>query len=205
MARLAVFASGTGSNFVAIAKALQASHRHKIELLLCNVEGAPVLQRAEELGVPTFPVSYEGQTREAVEKKVVRHLERRGVDIVALAGFMKLLTPYFLDAFKGPVINLHPSLLPKYPGTHAIEESWRSADRELGITIMRVDAGIDTGPVILQKTFLREGTESLAQIEARIHELEHEWYPRVLIQLLDGIGESASPAGSAGPAGKGGR
>ena len=141
MARLAVFASGTGSNFVALAAAVKAAHRHAIEFLLCDVEGAPVLERAKELGVPTVLVSYEGLTREAVEKKMVRHLERRGVDLVALAGFMKLLTPYFLGAFKGPVINLHPSLLPKYPGAHAIEESFASGDKELGISVIRVDAG----------------------------------------------------------------
>jgi phosphoribosylglycinamide formyltransferase 1 len=195
MARLAVFASGRGTNFVSIAMALKAAGRHRIELLLCDVAGAPVLQRAEELGVPTFPVSYEGQQRQAVEKKIVRHLERRCVDLVALAGFMKLLTPYFLDAFKGPVINLHPSLLPKYPGTHAIDESYASGDRELGITIMRVDAGVDTGPAILQKSFTRDGTEGRDIIETRIHDLEHEWFPKVLIGLLDGIDTAAAGGG----------
>ena len=138
MARLAVFASGRGSNFVAIANALKET-RHVLEFLLCDVEGAPVLERAEELRVPTVPVSYGGEKRENVEKKIVRHLERRRVDIVALAGFMRLLTPGFLQAFKGPVINVHPSLLPKYPGVHGIEESYASGDTELGITIMRVD------------------------------------------------------------------
>jgi phosphoribosylglycinamide formyltransferase-1 len=204
MARLAVFASGTGSNFVAIARSLQAAKKHGIEFLLCDVEGAPVLKRAEELGIPTFPVSYAGQLREAVEKKVVRHLERRGVDLVALAGFMKLLTPWFIDAFKGPIINLHPSLLPKYPGTHAIEESFRSGDSELGITVMRIDAGVDTGPVLLQKSFTREATESREHVEARIHALEHEWFPTVLLGLLDEIDGRAGPKGpvkgAAGPA-----
>ena len=120
MARLAVFASGTGSNFVAIAAAVKAAHRHGVELLLCDVPGAMVLDRATELGVPTMVMTYDSQPRQAVEKKIVRHLERRKVDVVALAGFMKLLTPFFLGAFKGPIVNLHPSLLPKYPGAHAI-------------------------------------------------------------------------------------
>jgi phosphoribosylglycinamide formyltransferase-1 len=186
MARLAVFASGRGSNFVAIARAMKETPRHAIEFLFCDVPEAPVLDRARELGVPMVLMSYADAPRQVVEKKVVRHLERRSVDIVALAGFMKLLTPFFLEAFKGPIINIHPSLLPKYPGTHGIEESFASGDRELGITIMRVDAGVDTGPAILQRSFAREGTESLEEIEARIHELEHQWYPRVLIDLLDG-------------------
>ena len=195
MARLAVFASGTGSNFMALAAALTQIRRHSIEFLLCDVKGAPVLQRAAECKVPIVPVSYNGVPRQFVEKKIVRHLERRGVDLVALAGFMKLLTPWFIDAFKGPIINLHPSLLPKYPGTHAIEESFRSADAELGISVIRVDPGVDTGPVLLQKSFARDPTESLGQIETRIHALEHEWFPRVVIEVLDTLdGMSGKPA-----------
>ena len=186
MARLAVFASGRGSNFVAIAKSL-ASTRHVVEFLLCDVADAPVLERARELEIPLFAVSYSGEKREAVEKKIVRHLERRKVDIVALAGFMRLLSPWFLDAFKGPVINVHPSLLPKYPGIHGIEESFRSGDSDLGITIMRVDTGVDTGPAVLQKSFTRDPSETIEQVEARIHALEHEWYPRVLREMLDRI------------------
>jgi len=191
MARLAVFASGRGTNFVAIAGALAMAKRHAIEFLLCDVKGAPVLDRAQELGVPAVPVSYKGMTREAVEKKIVRHLERRRVDLVALAGYMKLLTPWFIHAFKGPVINLHPSLLPKYPGIHAIEESYRSGDKDLGISVMRIDEGVDTGPVLLQKSFVRTGAESLEEIEARIHQLEHEWFPHVLIELLDAIDDQS--------------
>jgi phosphoribosylglycinamide formyltransferase 1 len=194
MARLAVFASGRGSNFVAIANAIRQT-RHGIEFVLCDVAGAPVLDRAGELGVPAFSISYAGQKRESVEKKIVRHLERRRVDMVALAGFMKLLTPWFLDAFKGPVINVHPSLLPKYPGVHGIEESYASGDVELGITIMRVDTGVDTGPVILQKSFHRQEGDTLEQVEARIHQLEHEWYPRVVLSMLDAV-----DAGGAGGA-----
>ena len=192
MARLAVFASGRGSNFVAIANALKET-RHVLEFLLCDVKGAPVLERAEELGVPTVPVSYGGEKRENVEKKIVRHLERRRVDIVALAGFMRLLTPWFLQAFKGPVINVHPSLLPKYPGVYGIEESYASGDSELGITIMRVDEGVDTGPAVLQKSFHREPGETRDQVEARIHALEHEWYPRVLLSMLDRIDAGGAP------------
>jgi phosphoribosylglycinamide formyltransferase-1 len=192
MARLAVFASGKGSNFVAIAKAIKGTG-HSLQFLLCDVAGAPVMERAVEMEVPVFPVSYAGEKKETVEKKIVRHLERRQVDIVALAGFMKLLTPWFLEAFKGPVINIHPSLLPKHPGIYGIEESYASSDSELGITIMRVDAGVDTGPIILQKSFPREPSESREGAEARIHELEHEWYPRVLLLMLDRVDAGDAP------------
>jgi phosphoribosylglycinamide formyltransferase-1 len=187
MARLAVFASGTGSNFTALARAIDEKSSHEIEVLVCDREGAPVLERAAEMEVPTMLVSYRGIPREVVEKKIVRHLERRRVDMVALAGFMKLLTPYFMDAFKGPVVNLHPSLLPKYPGAHAIDESFASGDPELGISIIRIDAGVDTGPILLQKSFTRKPDETRPAVEKRIHALEHEWFPRVVIQLLDEI------------------
>jgi len=192
MARLAVFASGTGSNFVALAEALRKGKRHAIEFLLCDVVGAPVLKRAEELKVPTFLVDYRGGTRESIEKKVVRHLERRRVDLVALAGFMKLLTPYFINAFKGPIINLHPSLLPKYPGAHALEESFNSKDMELGISVIRVDEGTDTGPILLQKSFARVGDEPREKIEARIHGMEHDWFPHVIIDSLDAADRMAA-------------
>jgi phosphoribosylglycinamide formyltransferase-1 len=199
MARLAVFASGTGSNFVAVETALRAAHRHSIEFLLCDVPGAPVLERAAERKVPTVLMTYgKGEPRQAVEKKMVRHLERRRVDLVALAGFMKLLTPWFLHAFKGPVINLHPSLLPRYPGAHAIEESFRSGDAELGISVIRVDEGVDTGPILLQKSFRRSGAESLAEIEARIHALEHQWFPHVVIRMLDEMEGPPRPPAAAG-------
>ncbi|HUI71665.1 MAG TPA: formyltransferase family protein, partial [Spirochaetia bacterium] len=101
--------------------------------------------------------------------------------------------PWFLEAFKGPVINIHPSLLPKYPGVHGIDESYASGDAELGITIMRVDAGVDTGPAILQKSFVREPGEARDHVESRIHALEHEWYPRVLLSMLDRVEEGGAP------------
>lgn len=186
MARLAVFASGRGSNFVAIADKIKDT-RHSLEFLLCDKKGAAALRRAGERGIPTYRVSYAGKTREAVEAEMLIHLARHKVDIVALAGFMRLLTPFFLQGFKGECVNLHPSLLPKYPGNKAIEESYDSRDRELGISVIRVDAGCDTGPLLLQKSFARDGSESLEEIEARIHELEHAWFPKLVVSLLDAI------------------
>ena len=187
MARLAVFASGRGPNFAAIAIAMRGIPNHSLEFMLCDVEGAPVFQRARELGIPSHLARYAGRSRRAAERDMLSRARQHRVDLIALAGFMRLLTPFFLDAFKGPIINLHPSLLPKYPGVHGIEESYSSGDRELGITIMRIDEGVDTGPAIMQQSFARTGEESLGEIEAKIHALEHAWYPRVLVELLDRI------------------
>ncbi len=187
MARLAVFASGRGSNFVAIAQQMKRQDRHSLEFLLCDQPAAPVLLKAKELGIPSYLEPYAGRGRAEAEKRMLSHLERHSVDLVALAGFMRLLTPLFLEGFRGEIVNVHPSLLPKYPGTHGIEESFRSRDRELGVTVMRIDEGCDTGPVIAQRSFVRDGRESLEQVEQRIHELEHSLFPAVLLDLLDGI------------------
>jgi len=187
VASFAVFASGRGSNFVALAERLRGAPRHRLAVLVCDVAGAPVLDRARELGVPARLVSYRGRTRAEAEAGMLDVLAEHRVDAVALAGFMRLLTPFFLGRFTGPVLNLHPSLLPKYPGTHGIEESFRSGDRELGISVIRIDEGVDTGPVLLQRSFTRSGTESLDEIERRIHDLEHEWFPVAVLQALDAI------------------
>jgi phosphoribosylglycinamide formyltransferase-1 len=192
VASLAVFASGRGSNFVALAGRLRGAPRHRIAVLVCDVAGAPVLERARELGVPARHVTYRGRGRAEAEAEMLAVLREYRVDAVALAGFMRLLTPFFLSRFTGPVLNLHPSLLPKYPGTHGIEESFRSADRELGISVIRVDEGVDTGPVVLQRSFARTGTESLEEIERRIHGLEHEWFPVAVLSELDGLDGGAA-------------
>jgi len=187
MARLAVFASGRGSNFAAIAGRLRDAGRHSLALLVCDQPGAAVLERARELGVPAALVTYAGKTRQAAEAEMLALLGHHGIQLVALAGFMRLLTPFFLGGFHGEIVNVHPSLLPKYPGTRGIEESYRSGDRELGITVMRVDEGCDTGPAIARSSFTRRGGESLAEVEERIHRLEHDLFPRVVLDLLDAL------------------
>jgi phosphoribosylglycinamide formyltransferase-1 len=98
---------------------------------------------------------------------------------------MRLLTPVLIDAYPRAIINIHPALLPRHPGAHGIADSYASADRTLGITIHYVDYGMDTGPIILQKSFERTGSESLEDIEKKLHELEHSTYPDVACALLD--------------------
>ena len=104
-----------------------------------------------------------------------------------LTGFMKILSPYFLAMCGSRIINIHPSLLPKYPGTEGILDSFRSNDRELGVTIHYVDEGVDTGDIIGQEHFARSGDESLEEIEERIHGIEHRLYPEMILRILDKI------------------
>ena len=195
MAELAVFASGSGTNFEAIAAHLCGT-AHRVACLVCDKPNAGVLQRCRRLGIASYVVPYSGRTREQAEQEILSIMRHRGVELIALAGFMRLLSAAFIDSFDGPILNLHPSLLPSHPGCAAIETSYRSGDNELGITIHHVDSGLDSGPIILQKSFRRTGGESLQQIEQRIHELEHQWFPTVIRRFLDNVPRSNHDGGS---------
>ena len=186
MANLAVFASGNGANFQAIVETVRRTS-HSVRCLVCDRAGAFVLERAKALAIPAHVVSYSGRLREESETEILRLIEPYAIDLIALAGFMRLLTPRFVDRYREGIINIHPALLPKYPGTHAIAESYESRDTELGITIHRVDYGMDTGPIIVQESFRRVGSETMEEIELRIHNLEHATYPRIVTELLDSI------------------
>lgn len=186
MANLAVFSSGRGTNFEKIYENITATD-HELVCLICDRQNAPVLKKAEERDIPAFHVSYAGRSREAAELEMISYLRTFGTDLVALAGFMRVLTKVIIDAFCGRIINIHPSLLPRFPGTNGIERSYNSNDKKLGITIHRVDYGLDSGPVLLQKSFTRTGSESLEEIESRIHALEYQYYSKVIIEELNAI------------------
>ena len=186
MARVGILASGGGSNFLAIAESL-AGTGHEVAVLLCDKPGAYCLDRAAKLGIPAHTVVYTKGEREAAERQFIAHLEAARVDLVVLAGFMRILTPLFVRRWQGRLINIHPALLPKHPGAHGIEDSFDSGDSELGITVHYVDEGVDTGPILEQRSFPRHAKMSLEEAEFRIHQLEHELYPAVVRRLLDSL------------------
>ncbi len=188
MAEAVILTSGNGSNFQAICEAVSETE-HKIAAMICNKKDAYSFVRAEKLGIPAYHVPYLGRDRKDAEKEIDELLTRLHPDLIVLAGFMKLLSPEMTKKYEGKIINIHPALLPKYPGTHGIEESFASSDKELGVTVHYVDAGMDTGKVIRQKSFVRTGLESLDEIETRIHACEHEIYPQVVIELLNCLEE----------------
>jgi phosphoribosylglycinamide formyltransferase-1 len=192
MANVAVLASGSGSNFQAIAEALADTERnpngHQLGLLVCDKPGAGCLDRALKLDVPSVTVRYNKtspEERQAVERTMIGALEAFGADLVVLAGYMRILTPLFVNRWKGRLVNIHPALLPRHPGAHGIADSFASGDAELGVTVHWVDAGVDTGPVIAQRSFRRTENMTLEAAEAAIHALEHELYPQVVLDLLD--------------------
>jgi phosphoribosylglycinamide formyltransferase-1 len=184
MARLAVFTSGNGSNFQAIAEKILLTG-HTIACMICDRKDAYSFTRAENLGIKSYHVSYFKKEKEEAEKEIIRILENENVNLVALAGFMRLISPFFIDKYRNRIVNIHPALLPKYPGTHGIEESFNSGDNELGITIHYVEEGMDSGPVIMQKSFFRNNDEAIEEIEKKIHKIEHIYYPEVIEKLLD--------------------
>ena len=188
MARLAVLASGNGSNFQAIVETLRsAAGRHECALLVHDRRAACAAERAAKLGVPSLYVGYYKRDPLEAEAEISAALDAARADLVALAGFMRILSPGFAAAWRGRMLNVHPSLLPEWPGAHAIERAYEAGEREFGVTVHFVDEGMDTGPVIDQARFARPDGMTLSEVEARVHEIEHEIYPRAVLERLDGI------------------
>ena len=143
MPRVAVLASGSGSNFEAIAEAVEGT-KHRVCCLICDRKEARVFERAKRFGIPAYYVPYYRRERPEAEAEIRSVLDQFRPDIIALAGFMRILTPAFVDTYAGKIVNIHPALLPSFPGAHGLEESYQSGNSELGITIHYVDGGTDT-------------------------------------------------------------
>ncbi|MGT2712221.1 phosphoribosylglycinamide formyltransferase [Streptococcus oriscaviae] len=179
MKKIAVFASGNGSNFQVIAEQFQ------VELVFSDHRDAYVLERAQNLAVPSFAFELkEFADKVAYEQAIVTLLQERAIDLVVLAGYMKIVGPTLLSAYEGRIINIHPAYLPEFPGAHGIQDAWEAGVTESGVTVHWVDAGVDTGQVIKQVRVPRLPDDSLETFEARIHEAEYELYPAVIKELL---------------------
>lgn len=183
-----IFASGNGSNVEAIVVAY-LNHEIPGELvgILCDQPKAFVIERAKKLDVPYFVVPrLVNESKHAHEARINQILQREQVDFIFLAGYMRIIGPTLLADFLGRIVNLHPSLLPKYPGKQAIQDAFSDQAAETGITIHYVDEGIDTGPIISQTTLAVLPNESLEDLTERIHKIEHRDYPRVIANILGG-------------------
>lgn len=184
---LVVFASGNGSNMQALAETiLREGWPIRIVALFTDRPGARCVRRAQLLGIPVYAFSKRTHPdRETLFRAMADHLEQlEPLDLLVLAGFMKILPPWFVRRWEGKIVNIHPSLLPAYPGLHAIRRAWENREPFTGVTVHLVDEGVDTGPVLAQERVeIREG-ESLAALEERIHQVEHRLYPRVIARLL---------------------
>lgn len=183
--RLAVFASGSGTNFEAIYTICHCqTHVLDLALLFCDQPGAGVCERAKRFGVPMEVFSPKNfETRADYEKALVDMCKKHAIDLVALAGYMRIIHKPMLDAFPQKIINIHPALLPAFPGATAIADAFHAGAKISGVTVHYIDEGIDTGAIINQVEVPRFQNDTLESFEARIHEAEHLLYPSVLIQL----------------------
>ena len=181
--RVAIFASGTGSNFQALADDDRLKEVMTINKLVCDKPGAPVVTKAQSHGIDCFVFSPKDYASKAeFEAAILEAIEP--VDLIILAGYMRIVSPYLLEHYKGPMINLHPSLLPKYKGVDAIGQAYRAGDSEIGISVHYVNEELDSGQVIAQASLQHPRDESLEDLTQRIHDLEHELLPQVVYQLL---------------------
>jgi len=187
-APLAILISGRGSNMVSLVQAArQGRLGADVRLVVSNRPDAPGLEAARSLGVETAVLCHRDfPDRESFDRALADLLESRGVRFVALAGFMRVLTPAFLDRFPGRVVNIHPALLPSFPGVHAQRQALEYGVRVTGCTVHFVDAGTDTGAIIAQAAVPVEDGDDEETLSARILAAEHQVYPSALEDVLKG-------------------
>ena len=174
---IGVLVSGEGTNLQALIDA-----QLPIAAVASNRRDARALHRGRSAGIPTATFSLDCHaTREERDLVMATWLEEHGVELVALAGYMHLLTPAFLDRFPNRIVNVHPSLLPQFPGAHAIDDALAAGVDRTGVTVHFVDEGVDSGHVIRQETVAVEPRETLLE---RIHEVEHRLLPQVISELI---------------------
>ncbi|MCL5259347.1 MAG: phosphoribosylglycinamide formyltransferase [Nitrospirae bacterium] len=182
-AGLALFASGSGTNFEAIVRAIREGKlpRLKPALLVCDKPGAQVVERAVRMGVPVLEVRLGAfPSKEAYERKILESLQERKVDTVALAGYMRLVGSTLIEAYPNRILNIHPSLLPAFPGLHAQRQAVEYGVRVSGVTVHYVDLEMDHGPIILQKAVPVSDSDTEESLTLRIREAEHETYVEAL-------------------------
>jgi len=187
--RIAVFASGQGTNFQALADAATQGRLEgaSLELLVCDKPEAPVVERARQAGIDTFlfrPKDY--ASREAYEQEILAELQKRGVELVVLAGYMRILTSVMVDAYAGRMINVHPALLPAFPGVNGIGQALDYGVKLTGVTVHYVDGGMDTGPIIAQRAVEVHDEDTIETLSPRMHAVEQVLLPWVVGRIAAG-------------------
>ncbi|WP_373471590.1 phosphoribosylglycinamide formyltransferase [Carnobacterium alterfunditum] len=185
--RIAVFASGNGSNFQAIAEAIASKKVDAtISFLFCDNPKAYVIDRAKKIGIPYTvfsPKNYD--SRVAYETELLKQLEINEVDLVVLAGYMRIIGPTLLTAYANRILNIHPSLLPCFPGRSSIRDAFEANEKKTGVTVHFIDEGVDTGPIIAQEQVEISPEDTLDSLEEKIHQVEHRLFPQVIQELIE--------------------
>jgi phosphoribosylglycinamide formyltransferase 1 len=186
MKNLGILLSGRGSNFEAIARNVETGKiPAKISIVISNREDAPGLSKAREIGLTTRFIPSKGKEREAYDREVVAALEEAKVDLVCLTGFMRILSPYFIRAFPRRILNIHPALLPAFPGLDAQKQALDYGAKFTGCTVHIVDEGVDTGPIICQAVVPIHDGDTVEALSARILKEEHRIYSEAVCLLLE--------------------
>jgi len=185
---LGVLISGRGSNLQAMIDAIAAGTLDaRIAVVISNRPDAAGLERARKAGIETLVLSHRDYpSREEYDRVLAEHLRARGVGLVCLAGFMRLLSPVFIQAFPNAILNIHPSLLPAFPGLDAQHQAWAHGVKLAGATVHLVDCDLDAGPIVLQCAVPVLEDDTPDTLSARILEEEHKLYPEAIRLVLDG-------------------
>jgi len=185
MKRLAILLSGRGSNFEAIADSIQQGRLPaRIEVVVSNLSSAAGLERARRRGLKTLILPSRGVAREDYDRSLVYELKRHRVDLICLAGFMRILSPLFVRSFPNRILNIHPSLLPAFPGLRPQRQALEYGVRFSGCTVHFVDEGVDSGPILLQAAVPVLESDDEESLAARILAEEHRLYPRAIGMLV---------------------
>ena len=186
--RIGVLLSGRGSNFVALAESVAAGRIPSAELaiVVSNREGAPGIDKAKERGITTRVIPSKGLEREAYDRQVAAVLNEHKVDLICLAGYMRLLSPYFVAAFPNRILNIHPSLLPSFPGLESQRQALEYGVKFAGCTVHFVDENLDAGPIVLQATIPVHDEDTEATLSERILAEEHRIYSEAVKIVLEG-------------------
>jgi phosphoribosylglycinamide formyltransferase-1 len=197
--KVAVFASGSGSNYEALMNSLQQNTRQddavthleedgvEVALLVTDKPQAYVIVRAQKWGTPTFAVSAKDFTsKKDFEERILVELKKHNVDFIVLAGYMRILGPTLLQGYMGRILNIHPSLLPAFPGKDAIGQAIDYGVQITGITIHFVDEGMDTGPIIYQEAISIDQDETKESLAQKMQKVEHQNYPLIIQQCVNG-------------------
>ncbi|MCV2873295.1 phosphoribosylglycinamide formyltransferase [Defluviimonas sp. WL0050] len=188
MKRVAILISGGGSNMVALVKSMVGDHPARPVLVASNDPEAGGLQKAAAMGIPTAAVDHRpfGSDRVAFEAELLKPILAAKPDILCLAGFMRVLTPAFVQKFEGRMLNIHPSLLPKYPGLHTHQRALDAGDTEAGCTVHEVTPVLDDGPILGQARVPVQPGDTAETLAARVLKQEHRLYPAVLARFAAG-------------------
>ena len=187
MKRIAIFASGSGTNFEALIENCENGNINaKVVLMVCDKKDAYVITRAKNHNVETLvfkPKDYE--SKEAYESMIVDRLNELNVDLICLAGYMRICGKVLLDSYEGKIINIHPALLPSFKGAHGILDAYNYGVKVFGVTVHYVDSGMDSGKIIAQRSFDYVEGETVDEVEAHIHDIEHVLYPEAVKKLCE--------------------